>query len=58
MSKTFLFTINGFRELKRLGWLVWLIIHGYLRHGVTNGTLDLAVVVVVVVAAVAACHAV
>ena len=45
---------------------MWLIIHGYLRHGVTNGTLDLLsrrmvislVVVAVVVAAVAACHAV
>ena len=38
---TFLFTINGFRELKRLRWLVWLIIHGYFRHGVTTSSLGL-----------------
>ena len=41
MSLTFMFTINGFRELKHLRWLVWLIIYGYFRHGVTAKTLDL-----------------
>ena len=32
---TFLFTINGFKELKRLRWMVWLKILDYFRHGVT-----------------------
>ena len=30
LEGTFLFTVNGFRELKRLRWLVWLTIHDYL----------------------------
>ena len=38
MSQTFFFTINSFRELR---WLVWLIIHGYFKHRVTASTLDL-----------------
>ena len=37
----FLFTINGFRELKCLWWLAWLIIHGYFGYGVTTVTSDL-----------------
>ena len=41
MSQTFFLTINGFRELKRLRWLVWLIIYGYFRHRVTASTLGL-----------------
>ena len=41
MSQTFLFTINDFRELKRLRRLVWLIIHDYFRHEVTTSTLDI-----------------
>ena len=41
MSETFLLTINGFRELKRLRWFVWLISHGYFRQGVTTSASDL-----------------
>ena len=40
MSQTFLSTINGLRKLKRLRWMVWLIIYGYFSHGVTSSTLD------------------
>ena len=41
LEGTFLFAINGFREFKLLRWLVWLIIDGYFRHGVTTSTLGL-----------------
>ena len=41
LEGTFLFTIHGFRDIKRLRWLIWLIIHGYFRQGVTTSTLDL-----------------
>ena len=40
MSQTFLSTINGLRKLKRLRWMVWLIIYVYFSHGVTSSTLD------------------
>ena len=64
MSEMFLLTLNGFRELKRLRWLVWLISHDYFSYGTTTSTSDLlsrtmvifAVIVLVVVAAVAASH--
>ena len=41
MSETFLFIINGFKELKHLRWLVWLKGYGYFRHEVTTSALDL-----------------
>ena len=41
LEGTFLFTIHGFRDIKRLRWLIWLIIHGYSRQGATTSTLDL-----------------
>ena len=38
LEGTFSFTINVFKELEGLRWLVCLIIHGYFRHEVTTST--------------------
>ena len=39
LEGTFSFTINVFKELEGLRWLVCLIIHGYFRHEVTTSIL-------------------